>query len=152
MSDDPRRALPSVEKLTRALTGTDETLPEWAAREAARQSVADARARIERGDAPGDIEAAAREAALRLARPRPARVVNASGVVLHTNLGRSALAEGRRPGCARGRRPHYSDLELDLESGARGKRLASLNTLLRVLSARRRASPSTTVRPPSCWP
>jgi L-seryl-tRNA(Ser) seleniumtransferase len=59
--------------------------------------------------------------------------VNATGVVLHTNLGRATLA----PGAARAAAEvaaAYSDLELDLESGERGDRLASVATLLRLLA------------------
>ena len=55
------------------------------------------------------------EASTALARPSLRRVINATGVVLHTNLGRAPLA-GIRAG-----RP-YSNLEYDLAAGRRGKR------------------------------
>ncbi|HBE94171.1 MAG TPA: L-seryl-tRNA(Sec) selenium transferase, partial [Desulfovibrio sp.] len=54
-------------------------------------------------------------------RPRFRRVLNATGVVAHTNLGRSLLAdaavEAVTSACA-----HYSNLELDLSTGKRGSR------------------------------
>src|SRR5438876_144025 len=54
-------------------------------------------------------------------RPRLVRVLNATGIVLHTNLGRSPFSAAARAAIeevARG----YSSLEFDLESGARGQR------------------------------
>ncbi len=53
--------------------------------------------------------------------PGPHRVINATGVVLHTNLGRAPLSDEaiRRLGVVGG---GYSNLEYDLESGKRGRR------------------------------
>ena len=135
MSEDPRRSLPSVDKLARSL---GKSAPGWAAREAARQAVAEARAALEAGDedapvGPEAVEERARALLAQLAPPRPRRVVNATGVVLHTNLGRSALAPGAAAAAA-GAGAGYSDLELDLATGSRGNRLAGLDTLLRTLS------------------
>ena len=130
---DPRRQLPSIDRLTRDLGARLPDVAEWAIREASRQAVASARAKVEAGDLPGDIAARAALIAQQLARPRPTRVVNATGVVLHTNLGRAALAPGAATAAAEAA-AHYSDLELDLETGARGQRLSGIDTLLRVLS------------------
>jgi L-seryl-tRNA(Ser) seleniumtransferase len=60
-------------------------------------------------------------------------VVNATGVVLHTNLGRAVLAPGAARAAAEAAAA-YSDLEFDLETGERGDRLARVATLLRLLS------------------
>jgi L-seryl-tRNA(Ser) seleniumtransferase len=68
-----------------------------------------------------------------LCRPRPGRVINATGVVLHTNLGRAVLgaeAAAAVSAAAAG----YGDLELDLDSGGRGNRLAPLREKLVILS------------------
>ena len=76
-------------------------------------------------------EAAAR--AEEAARPRLRRVVNATGVVLHTNLGRAPLA----PAAAERIREvglSYSNLEYDLSSGRRGSRYAPLVHLLTTLT------------------
>ncbi|QOY91560.1 L-seryl-tRNA(Sec) selenium transferase [Paludibaculum fermentans] len=51
------------------------------------------------------------------------RVINATGVVLHTNLGRAPLAETASPGW-------YSNLEYDLRTGRRGKRDSHTESLL----------------------
>jgi len=48
-------------------------------------------------------------------------VINATGVILHTNLGRAPLAEGVAEEIRR-TATQYSNLEYDLEAGARGKR------------------------------
>ncbi|MBI3924175.1 MAG: L-seryl-tRNA(Sec) selenium transferase [Armatimonadetes bacterium] len=64
-----------------------------------------------------------------LLRPRLRRVVNATGVVLHTNLGRAPLPEAameRLREVCRG----YSNLELDLESGKRGSRYSNVVELI----------------------
>ena len=52
-------------------------------------------------------------------------MLNATGVVLHTNLGRAPLAARRVARVRRGGRG-YSNLEYDLESGERGSRYAPL--------------------------
>jgi L-seryl-tRNA(Ser) seleniumtransferase len=108
------RDLPSVDELARE---SDDPL----AVEAARQVVARARERIQAGDDPGDLAAQLR-AELRAARaPRLRRVINATGVIVHTNLGRAPLAEAaldRVREIGRG----YSNLEYDVAAGGRGSR------------------------------
>src|SRR3712207_8353071 len=61
------------------------------------------------------------------------RVVNATGVVLHTNLGRSVLSERAVAAVAEAAR-NYSNLESDLSSGARGSRYDHAVPLLRELT------------------
>jgi L-seryl-tRNA(Ser) seleniumtransferase len=60
-------------------------------------------------------------------------VVNATGIPLHTNLGRAPLAPGAAAAVA-AVAAGYSDLELDLETGRRGNRTAALEAKLRLLS------------------
>ena len=108
------RDLPSVDELAR---GADDPL----AVDAARSVLARARELIEAGADPGDLEAHLREelAAARASQLR--RVINATGVIAHTNLGRAPLAEAalmRVQEVARG----YSNLEYDLDAGRRGSR------------------------------
>jgi L-seryl-tRNA(Ser) seleniumtransferase len=69
----------------------------------------------------------------RLGRAHPRPVVNATGVVLHTNLGRSPLSEGAAEAVHRVAAA-YSNLELDLETGRRGSRLGALEVKLCELS------------------
>ena len=60
--------------------------------------------------------------------PRLRRVINASGVILHTNLGRAPLSRAAVDALAVA--AGYSNLELDLESGRRGERAALVSGLL----------------------
>lgn len=66
-------------------------------------------------------------------RPHLRRVVNATGVVLNTNLGRAPLSDAALRALdpvARG----YSNLELDLETGSRGSRYSHVEALLAELT------------------
>lgn len=137
-SGDLRRGLPQVARLAQALAAELPAAPDWALRQAARAAVAQARRALEAGQAAPDIAALARAHALALARPRPAPVVNATGVVLHTNLGRAPLAPGAAQAAAQAA-AHYSDVELELHSGGRGQRLAAIEALLCALSGARGA-------------
>jgi L-seryl-tRNA(Ser) seleniumtransferase len=73
--------------------------------------------------------AAEREAAGRLR-----RVINATGVILHTNLGRAPLSAAARRAIAE-EAAGYCTLEYDLQPGARGRRGASVEALLTELTA-----------------
>ena len=120
------RDLPSVDQLVR---GNDDPL----AVGAARVVLARAREEIQAGADPGDLEARLGEelASARSARLR--RTLNATGVVVHTNLGRAPLAEAaldRVREVGRG----YSNLEYDLSAGTRGSRQDHVAGILRRLT------------------
>ena len=75
------------------------------------------------------VEARVEQALAALERPSLRRVINATGVVLHTNLGRAPLGPWSPL-------PGYSNLEYDLAAGRRGKRDAHAAGLLeRLLGA-----------------
>jgi L-seryl-tRNA(Ser) seleniumtransferase len=133
MTEDPRRKLPSVDQLIRRLGEARPDLPTWALSDGARRALAEARGAIERGAAPLDPASRGLALAADLARPRPIRVVNATGVVLHTNLGRAVLPREVAAAVASAA-AGYSALELDLESGGRGERGGAPAGLLRLLS------------------
>ena len=120
------RDLPSVDELAR---GVDDPL----AVEAARTVIDRAREEIRAGVDPGDLaERLQRE--LRAARtPSLRRVLNATGVIVHTNLGRAPLAEEALAQVVESARG-YSNLELDLSSGTRGSRQDHVAALLRRLT------------------
>lgn len=61
--------------------------------------------------------------------PRFRRVINATGVIIHTNLGRSLLPEKARQQLLSGA-SHYTNLEFDLHTGKRGSRYAHVEELL----------------------
>jgi L-seryl-tRNA(Ser) seleniumtransferase len=113
------RDLPSVDRLL----GDDvlAAAPRPRATAAARSALGRAREAIRAGDEPGDVVASARAELERLGAPGLRRVINATGVIVHTNLGRAPLAEAAlaRAIDVGG---SYSNLELDLESGTRGSR------------------------------
>jgi L-seryl-tRNA(Ser) seleniumtransferase len=125
------RDLPSVDELAR-----DERLagePPGLAVEAARAALAGAREEIRAGHDPGDLGerallelSSAREPSLR-------RVLNATGVIVHTNLGRAPLpAAALERALEVGR--SYSNLEYDLDEGARGSRQDHVAAILRRLT------------------
>lgn len=123
------RQLPSVDALARSLS---EDLPMALTVEVARWAVEEARGRLARGE-PADPRALADAELAHLARQRPIRVINATGVLLHTNLGRAPLA-AQAAQAAREAATSYGNLELDLTQGRRGGRGAYLRRLLRALT------------------
>ena len=122
------RELPSVEELASRLAD----LPHSVAVEAARGAI-DARREELRSDGAADsgrasdgsetetLESAARARASAAARPSLRPVLNATGVIVHTNLGRAPLAPGAIE-AAVGVAAGYSTLEYDLDRGDRGSR------------------------------
>jgi L-seryl-tRNA(Ser) seleniumtransferase len=127
------RSLPSVDELAARLEG----VPHALAVSAARAAIGARRARLESAaaaDAPIDeLELAAREWLARAARPSLRPVVNATGVIVHTNLGRAPLAPVAAAAAAEAGRG-YSNLEYDLERGERGSRQVHVEELLRELT------------------
>ena len=125
-----RRDLPSVDRLLRSpeLAG----VPRPTALAAARAAIAEAREDIAAGQSPGDVTERALMLAAALEAPRLRRVINATGVILHTNLGRAPLAPAalERIRVTAG----YSNLELDLDDGGRGSRHDHLAAILRRLT------------------
>src|SRR5690242_4513518 len=116
------RDLPSVDELARA---SGDPL----AVEAARAVIARAREAIRRGADPGDLTAGLHAELAAARRPALRRVLNATGVLIHTNLGRAPLAPAALDRVVEvgGR---YSNLEYDLAAGARGSRQDHLTSLL----------------------
>ncbi len=134
-ADNPYRTLPSVDRLLahqriRAL-GDGQAAP--LVTQLAREALETARASIAQGlPAPGEEQIV--ETVLGLAdtlfRPSLRPVINATGVIIHTNLGRAPLSDdaiAAMGAVARG----YSNLEFDLPAGERGSRHLHLEDLLR---------------------
>ncbi len=112
---DRLRALPSVDRLATAV---------------ARAELAERRAELLAGaEDEVDLVARARE---RL-RPSLRRVLNATGVIVHTNLGRAPLAPEARAAVARAS-DGYCNLEIDLAGGERASRHDHVEALLRELT------------------
>ena len=129
MADNPYRKLPSVNEVLEL--AEVQALETEHAHElivaAIRQELEDARGRLANGaalDGHANAQFVAGRVAERLGRelqPKLRPVINATGIVLHTNLGRAPIAEDAAKAAydaARG----YLNLELDLESGERSSR------------------------------
>jgi L-seryl-tRNA(Ser) seleniumtransferase len=130
---DPRRQLPSVDRLLHEpeIQALLAIAPRAAVVAAIRESLEAARTR--RAGAPDRWEAEVRDRLMQRARSSLQPVLNATGVVLHTNLGRAPLAEAAMRAVqevAGG----YSNLEFDLPSGSRGSRSDHCRDLLRALT------------------
>ena len=130
---DPRRQLPSVDRLLHqaAVQELLDIAPRGAVLAAVRESLEAARTR--RAGPPEDWDQDIRERLARRTGPELRPVLNATGVVLHTNLGRAPLAEAATAAMlaiAAG----YSNLELDLSSGSRGSRTDHCRSLLRLVT------------------
>ncbi|MDP8900825.1 MAG: L-seryl-tRNA(Sec) selenium transferase [Actinomycetota bacterium] len=130
------RGLPAVDAVLRdpagsALAGRHGRA---AATAAVRSVLKDLRRRISAGEQPavseeGVVALAGRALSGRGLRP----VVNATGVVLHTNLGRSVLSENAVAAVAEAA-TRYSNLEYDVAAGSRGSRYDRAAPLLRELT------------------
>ncbi len=123
------RDLPAVHELTDALEA-----PHALAVTAARQAIEEHRQALLAGQAvEGSVVERARVLVAELSSPSLRRVVNATGVIVHTNLGRAPLPAGARAAVAR-IAEGYSNLELELEGGRRGSRQSHVAALLRELT------------------
>ncbi|MFI5165221.1 MAG: L-seryl-tRNA(Sec) selenium transferase [Thermoanaerobaculales bacterium] len=121
--DKPWAALPAVHRLLAEpeLQQAAELHGHGAAREAVRETLAQARERIAADEPPPQLAALVADALQRLARRAASaypEVINATGVLIHTNLGRAPRLDPPLP--------TYIALEFDLEGGGRGERLAPL--------------------------
>ncbi|CAN5740818.1 L-seryl-tRNA(Sec) selenium transferase [soil metagenome] len=124
------RGLPRVDTLALTLKGLLDSGPERA--HIAREAIEIARNLLLSGDEAdvGEIAGMVVRSAL-LHRPVP--FINATGVILHTNLGRAPLSE-RAAAAASTIASGYSNAELDRESGERGQRGGRTRHLLKLLT------------------
>ena len=134
---NPFRALPSVDRLLaderlRPLGGGERTVVAGIVR----QALETARAAVAEGRPPPTddqlVESVLGLAAV-LFRPSLRPVINATGVIIHTNLGRAPLSEDAIAAMAAVSRG-YSNLEFDLEAGERGSRFVHLEGVLTQLT------------------
>ena len=138
VSPRPYRAIPSVERLLRSPAAAP-LLARWKRErivEMVRLALRDVRRQLDAGGAlPADEVLLARVSAhlAAAAAPRLQRVVNATGVILHTNLGRAPLAEVAVEAVAVAARGTVN-LELDVATGRRGNRDALVEDDLRALT------------------
>ncbi len=132
------RNLPSVDSVLSAPGVAEAAVSysrEWVVA-LAREELDGARQRIREGETAASLDEIAALVCRRIedaVRVEPRRIINATGVVIHTNLGRAPLS----PAAVRAAEEAaagYSNLEFDLESGRRGSRQAQLQSLLRQIT------------------
>ncbi|MEJ7605679.1 MAG: L-seryl-tRNA(Sec) selenium transferase [Bryobacteraceae bacterium] len=122
------RELPSVEEVLQRL---EARYPRELVVEETRKTLERFRQQV-RGGEPVDgstIPALILEGLKQLEQPSLRRVINATGVILHTNLGRAPLPEVAPLGA-------YSNLEYDLELGSRGRRDSHIGGLIERLTGK----------------
>jgi L-seryl-tRNA(Ser) seleniumtransferase len=134
MSTDPRRALPNMDALLRhpELVQRAGSFGRSAVLGAARRALESSRGAVAGGGPVPDVEELAARVAGELDQVwagRTRAVVNATGVVLHTNLGRAPLSAAAREAVAEA--AGYAAVEYDLAAGTRGRRGAAAEGLLR---------------------
>ena len=128
------RDLPSVDSVmsTESVAGiVDSYSREWVVG-LVRRELDQARGRVRNGAAaPTALELAesVRGQVQSAVRVEPRRVINATGVIIHTNLGRAPLSQAANGAIAQAAQS-YINLELDLASGRRGSRQSHLQSLL----------------------
>ncbi|MHB0867791.1 MAG: L-seryl-tRNA(Sec) selenium transferase [Thermoleophilia bacterium] len=136
------RSLPAVEEVLEApgFAATVRELGRELAVESVRSVMGGLRVRILAGESvtedevsPANIGAAAHETARRVSLPNLKPVINASGVIVHTNLGRAALAPEAIEAVG-AIAASYSNLEYDLDAGKRGSRHDHITRLITALT------------------
>ncbi len=135
---DNRRRLPSVERLLAhgELQSAVEAHGRQAVVDAVRSTLAAAREGVARGDAvppTAALIADALERAATAVRGTLFPVINATGVIVHTNLGRAPLSHAAREAMDHAGQG-YVNLEYDLDAGSRGSRYVHAEALLRDLT------------------
>jgi L-seryl-tRNA(Ser) seleniumtransferase len=128
---DDRRALPSVDRLLAhpRVAGLVGTHARPAVADAARRALAAARA-ARRVPSPDDLAHATLVELRQAERPSLRTLVNATGVIIQTNLGRAPVSDEAARAMAE-IASGYSNLEYELDAGARGSRVVHLESLLR---------------------
>ena len=129
-SDNPYRGLPPVDQVVNWLGET--WLPRPLVVDCARSALNLARNEIA-GGGQADVNRIAADLVAGLQRSASRKVINASGVLLHTNLGRAPLSP-RAAEAALAAAVSYTNLEIDLDDGSRGSRGSYLRALLQALT------------------
>jgi len=132
---DPRRGLPSVSALLEreAIRALFDRAPRPVVVDAVREAIDDVRRGAARPASDAGWADVVAAALARAQRPSLRRVINATGVVLHTNLGRAPLASSAIDAATRVA-AGYANLEYDIDRGARGSRYVHCVALLRELT------------------
>src|SRR5436305_10653443 len=143
IEQNPLRLLPSVDELLQSPTG-QRLIAHYSRAltlRAVRASIARARNDIREGGAcpsTDQLLATAEQMLQQEQQPNLRRVINATGVIINTNLGRAPLSQEALQSVQRVA-SGYSNLEYELEAGERGSRHAHVNALLCELTGAERS-------------
>ena len=132
------RSIPNVDRLLRSPDLAGSGIPRTIITESVRQYLSALRARILSGNCPDvpcdeDICRAALKDAIEIYEKGLRPVVNGTGVILHSNLGRACLSD-RAAGAAYRAAKGYTSLEYNLDAGERGFRTSALEDQLKRLT------------------
>ena len=137
MAENPLAGLPRMDALLASPALADSGLPRSAQKAGANRVLDQLRQALRAGETQVPelhiLAQQARQAAEELARPGLRRVVNATGIALHTNLGRAPLSR-RAAEAVADAAAGYSNLEYDLAAGKRGSRTGRVEELLQELT------------------
>jgi L-seryl-tRNA(Ser) seleniumtransferase len=137
-SSNPMSRIPAVEKILHALetSGSLPPLPRLLMTEVVREEIAALREKFQNGNTDiggfDSIVGGIRSRLVSLHRTRIHPVINGTGVIIHTNLGRAPLSPATAD-AIRAVGMNYNNIELDLDSGERGKRGGYLERCLALL-------------------
>lgn len=133
---DHRRELPSVDSLASQVLKCEPTLPLPLVVNQSRSELISLRRHLHCKCGLPSLQDIINTVLLKsclLLSPKPRAVINATGVIVHTNLGRAPLSD-RAMQAVKTATQSYSDLEYDLEDGGRGSRGAHTQDVLRELT------------------
>ena len=130
----PYRSLPSVDQVLsdERVRDLSEEISREAVLDLVRSELEAARSDISNGRPPPNVESIVDAVQVKAGerwRWWPTPVINATGVIIHTNLGRAPLSQDAMEAMVKAA-AGYSDLELDLATGRRGSRQAYIGNLL----------------------
>ncbi|MCB1059574.1 MAG: L-seryl-tRNA(Sec) selenium transferase [Calditrichaeota bacterium] len=130
---DARRTLPGVDRLLERpeFRNLRESVSVPLQSRVIREEIDFARAKIEQGKSAPDESAIAHSALSKInayLNSAPRRVINATGIILHTGLGRASLSETAIKAVVES--AGYCDLEIDMDTGQRGDRQTHVESLL----------------------
>jgi L-seryl-tRNA(Ser) seleniumtransferase len=136
---DLLRALPSVDALSTdsEIAQVSDGLHHEVLAQLAREAIDRVRVRILSGERVEDpsrnVAASLRDTIERLRTPRLSEVINATGVIIHTNLGRAPVSHATATAMSLAA-SRYTPLELEIASGKRGGRMSEISRMLRLLT------------------
>ena len=133
---DQRRELPSVDSLASQVLKCEPTLPLPLVVNQSRSELLSLRRYLHDKCGLPSLQEIINTVLLKsclLLSPKPRAVINATGVIVHTNLGRAPLSD-RAIQAVKTATQSYSDLEYDLEGGRRGSRGTHIQDVLRELT------------------